>query len=247
MGAQFRTNRPVTAALLAIARSSARLSTEMATYALIHGAGDVGWYWHLVQAELRARGQDVVVMDLPVDDDAAGLSAYADVVVEAIGDRDDVIVVAHSFGGYVAPIVCERIAPRARLLVLVAGMIPAPGESAKEMLKNTEYQQEPQPDPSELAVFYQDVPPALAAEALARGRQQSDTPGMEPWPLAAWPTVATRFLLCRNDRIFPAPWVRRVARDRLGLTPDEIDSGHTPALSRPRELAEQAGGLPPGR
>jgi hypothetical protein len=28
-----------------------------------------------------------------------------------------------------------------------------------------------------------------------------------------------------------------VIRDRLGITPDEIDSGHCPALSRPKELA----------
>lgn len=26
----------------------------MATFVLIHGAGDVGWYWHLVVAELRS-------------------------------------------------------------------------------------------------------------------------------------------------------------------------------------------------
>ena len=32
----------------------------VATYVLIHGAGDVGWYWHLVEAELRARGHDTV-------------------------------------------------------------------------------------------------------------------------------------------------------------------------------------------
>lgn len=39
----------------------------MATYVLIHGAGDVGWYW--------------------LDDDSAGLLDYADVVVDAIGER----------------------------------------------------------------------------------------------------------------------------------------------------------------
>jgi hypothetical protein len=27
-------------------------------------------------------------------------------------------------------------------------------------------------------------------------------------------------------------------RDRLGIAPDEIDSGHCPALSRPQELAQ---------
>jgi hypothetical protein len=60
-----------------------------ATYVLIHWAGDSGWYRHPVDGELRERGHDVVVMDLPVDDDSAGLSEYSDVVVEAIGDRRD--------------------------------------------------------------------------------------------------------------------------------------------------------------
>jgi hypothetical protein len=32
----------------------------MATYALIHGAGDVGWYWHLGEREVRARGHRTV-------------------------------------------------------------------------------------------------------------------------------------------------------------------------------------------
>jgi pimeloyl-ACP methyl ester carboxylesterase len=206
-----------------------------ATYALIHGAGDVAWYWHLVEAELRRRGQDVVAMDLPIEDDAAGLSEYADVVVEAIGDRRDVVVVAQSFGGYVAPMVCDRVG--VRLLVLVAGMVPAPGESAEEMFANTGYEPEPRRQRGTRDIFYQDVPASLARAAMARSRRQSDTPGKQRWPLAGWPEVPTRFLLCRNDRFFPARWLQRVVRDRLGITPDEIDSGHTPALSRPTELA----------
>jgi pimeloyl-ACP methyl ester carboxylesterase len=210
---------------------------DVTTYVLIHGAGDVGWYWHLVEPELRARGHDVVVMDLPVDDDVAGLSAYADVVVDAIGDRTNLIVVAQSFGGYVAPIVCDRVP--ATLLVLVAGMVPAPGESADEMWSNTSYSSEQQGDSSEIAIFYHDVDPKLAAEALRRGRRQSETPGREPWPLAAWPQVPTRYLLCRNERLLPAAWVRRVVRNRLGIVPDEMDSGHTPALSHPDELVRR--------
>jgi pimeloyl-ACP methyl ester carboxylesterase len=209
----------------------------LATYVLIHGAGDVGWYWHLVEAELRRRGHDVVAMDLPVEDDSAGLSAYADAVIDAIGDRENPVVVAQSFGGYVAPIVCDRLP--ASLLVLVAGMVPTPGESAEAMFTNTGYAPPERVDSSDLAVFYHDVDSALATEALAKGRRQSATPGREPWPLAAWPNVPTRYLLCRNDRLFPAEWVRRVVRDRLGITPDEMDSGHTPALSHPRELVQR--------
>jgi pimeloyl-ACP methyl ester carboxylesterase len=59
----------------------------------------------------------------------------------------------------------------------------------------------------------------------------------EPAPFTAWPDVPTRLILCRDDRLFPASYVRRVARERLGITPDEIAGGHTPALSRPEELA----------
>ncbi len=60
----------------------------MATYVLIHGAGDVGWYWHLLEAELRARGHDTVAPDLPCEDDAAGLPEYANSVADAVSDRD---------------------------------------------------------------------------------------------------------------------------------------------------------------
>lgn len=207
----------------------------MSTYVLIHGAGDVGWSWHLVEAELRQRGHAVVAVDLPADDDTASLFDYADTVVDATGDRTDLIVVAHSFGGYSAPIVCDRLP--VNLLVLVAAMIPAPGESAGEMFANTGYAQPEQEDPSDLAVFHHDVEPELGQEALSKGREQSMTPWNEPWPLAAWPDVPVRFVLGRDDRVFPADWLRRVAQDRLGIVPDELDSGHCVALARPKELA----------
>ncbi len=208
----------------------------MATFVLIHGAGDVGWYWHLVEAELRERGHDTVAPDLPCDDDSAGLPEYVDAVVQAIGDRTDLVVVAQSLGGFTAPLVCDRVP--VKLLVLVAPMIPAPGEAPADYWVNTRYGEEVREsydDPIEL--FYQDVPPELASEALKRGREQSEARMGEASPLEAWPDVPTRVLLCRDDRLLPAGFIRGVARERLGITPDEIDGGHTPALSRPKELA----------
>ena len=56
----------------------------MGTYVLIHGAGDAGWYWHLVEAELQARGHQTVAPDLPADDDALTLTDYRDAVVDAV-------------------------------------------------------------------------------------------------------------------------------------------------------------------
>jgi len=205
---------------------------------LIHGAGDVGWYWHLVEDALRERGHDTVAPDLPCDDDSAGLPQYTDTVVDAIGDRTDLVVVAQSAGAFTAPLVCERVP--VGLLVLVAGLIPSPGETPEDWWAKTGYQPEPgEWSGDEKATFYHDVPEALAEEALRRGRNQSDTPTREPWPLDAWPDVPTRFVLCQRDRLLPADFLRRVVQERLGITPDEIDAGHCVALSRPKELAER--------
>ena len=213
----------------------------MSTFAFIHGAGDVGWYWHLVEADLRAHGHVTVAPDLPVENDQAGLGDYAEVVVEALDGRSDAVVVAQSFGGYVAPLVAERV--NARLIVLVAGMVPAPHESAEDMFVTTAWQPVALEDNSTRAVFYHDVPSHLADEALRRGgRRQSETPGKQLWPLASWPAVPTRAIICRQDRLFPAAWLRRVVHERLRVVPDEIDSGHCPALSQPRELAQRLEG-----
>jgi len=211
---------------------------RMATFVFIHGAGDVGWYWHLVAAELRERGHDTVAPDLPCDDDSAGLPEYADTVAAAADDRADLVVVAQSLGGFTAPLVCDRVP--AALLVLVAPMIPAPGEAPAGYWSGTRYEEEVRERYDDaIALFYQDVAPELAAEALKRARGQSEARLGEPSQLRVWPDVSTRILICRDDRLFPPGFLRRVARERLGITPDEIDGGHTPALSRPHELADR--------
>jgi pimeloyl-ACP methyl ester carboxylesterase len=128
-------------------------------------------------------------------------------------------------------------------------MIPAPGESPGQWWANTGYQQAVDEqarldggltghdDP--LVSFYNGVPPALAEEALRRGgRGESSVVWDTPWPLRAWPDVPTRLILCRDDRCFPAAFMRRMARQRLGIVPDEIPGCHCAALSHPRELSD---------
>ena len=146
----------------------------MSTFALIHGGGGSAWDWHLVVPELRERGHDAVAVDLPSEDPAAGWWDYADTVVEAVGDRDEVVVVGHSLGGFTAPLVCAR--QPVDLLVLLAGMIPAPGELFGDWWKNTGYEESGYDD-----VFYHDVPPELAAEAqrgsATKRRRRCSSPG----------------------------------------------------------------------
>jgi pimeloyl-ACP methyl ester carboxylesterase len=218
------------------------------TFVLIPGAGGRAWYWHLVAPELRRRGYDAVAVELPAADDSAGLPRYVDAVLAAIGDRTDLVVVAQSLAGFAAPLVCARVP--VRLLVLLNAMIPRPGETPGEWWGNTGHGEakrandvrEGRPPDGEFdpaTEFFHDVPPNLFAEALRRGASQSETVFGSRFDLAAWPAVPTRVLVGRDDRFFPADFQRRVARERLGVTPDEMPGGHLVALSRPAELAER--------
>jgi pimeloyl-ACP methyl ester carboxylesterase len=204
----------------------------VATFALIHGGGSSAWDWHLVAPALRERGHDPVAVDLPSENESAGWSEYAETIVRAVGSRGDLVVVAHSLGAFTAPLVCARLP--VQLLVLVAGMIPSPGEFFDDWWRNSGYE-----DSGEDDVFYHDVPSPLAAEAQRREREERSLALREPWPLEAWPETPTRYLLCRGDRMFPAAFARRHAHERLGIEADEIDGGHYISLSRPRELAER--------
>jgi pimeloyl-ACP methyl ester carboxylesterase len=208
---------------------------QVATYVLIHGSQHSSWYWHRVVPRLEALGHEAIAVELPCDDESAGLAEYAQTVVKDVGDRHGVILVAHSLGGFTAPLVSEPLS--ASLIVLVAAMVPLPGESAGQWWTNTGHRM-PEPFDPEV-VFAHDLPQPVAAELPRHLRAQSGKPFGDPWPLDAWPDVPTRFLLCRGDRFFPADFLRRVVPERLGIVPDEMDGGHLPALARPDELVER--------
>ncbi|CAN5833348.1 alpha/beta fold hydrolase [soil metagenome] len=231
------------------------------TFVLIPGAGGQAWYWHRVVDELQRRGQRACPVDLPAADDTAGLTAYTDAVVAAAGDARPVVVVGQSMGGLTAPMVCERVT--VDLLVLVNAMIPTPGETGGQWWDATG-QAAARADRAArdgrvvsddaFEDFFHDVPQDVVDEAMRRGEPpQSSAPFAEPWPLTAWPRVPTRVLAGRDDRFFPAAFQRRVARERLDITPDEIPGGHLIALSRPVELVDQLlayrrdAGTPSGR
>jgi hypothetical protein len=71
---------------------------------------------------LVAAGHEAIEVDLPGDDETAGVPRYTELVVNAIGSRSDVVLVAGSLGRFTAPLVCKRVPVRE--LVLVNAMIP---------------------------------------------------------------------------------------------------------------------------
>jgi pimeloyl-ACP methyl ester carboxylesterase len=216
-------------------------------YVLVPGAGGSAWYWHRLEPELRQRGHDVVAVDLPADDDNAGLAEYAEAIVRAAGRRTNIVLVAQSMAGFSAPLVCGRIP--VSLIVLLNAMIPKPGETAGDWWANTGQARaksekdvrDGRPADAEFDVFLyflHDLPQDVVDASAEHNQAQSETPFGEPWPLDAWPDVPTRVVVASDDRFFPAEFQRRVAQERLGITPVEIPGGHLVALSRPKELAD---------
>ncbi|MEV6624687.1 alpha/beta hydrolase [Amycolatopsis sp. NPDC051106] len=206
----------------------------MTTFALIHGGGGSGWDFHRLVPELAARGHDAIAPDLPITDKTAGLAEFTDTVLAALGDASDVAVVGHSYGGFTAPLVASKV--RARVLVYLAGMIPAPGEPPGQWWGNTGFAAPS--GLSDIETYFNGVPAELASEGMAHGREQVSKEWDEPWPLPAHPDVPTRVVLCRDDRFFTPDFQRRVARERLGIEPDEVDGPHCAPLSHPAQIAD---------
>jgi pimeloyl-ACP methyl ester carboxylesterase len=206
----------------------------MATFVLIHGGGSTSWDWHLVTPILQDSGHHVIAVDLPIEDPSAGLEDYVDTVAAAVGSTPNLIVVGHSLGGFTAPLVCHRL--RADGLVYLAGMIPLPGESFGDWWTSSGHDRETVDEDPDV-VYFNGVPVALAREAGERERDQQGEWMSRPWPADRHPSVPTRALLCQDDHLFPAEFMRRQVRERLGTEPIEIPGGHYAPLSNPDAVA----------
>ena len=216
----------------------------MSTYVLIPGAGGAAWYWHPVVPLLEAAGHEAIAVDLPADDESAGLPEYTRLVTDAIGDRGDVILAAHSLGGFTAPMVAAKTPLRA--LVLVNAMIPLPGETAgawwdatgSQAARIAAAQAGGYGTELDLATYFMhDVPPEVAAAGAQFDRDESAAAFESACDFGAWPSIPIRVVAGAGDRFFPVEFQRRVARDRLGLEADVLPGGHLIALAQPAPLA----------
>jgi pimeloyl-ACP methyl ester carboxylesterase len=211
---------------------------------LIPGAGGMGWYWHLVESELRRRGYDAFAVDLPAAGESKGLPAYANAVVDAIGDRSEVTIVAQSLGAFTAPSVWQRVPTRG--VVFVNAMIPLPGETPGEWWDNVGWEQarraaarrDGYPAEFDLETYFlHDIPAELKPAMYQNEAPQSDRPFGDVCAFDEWPDVPIHAVASRDDRFFPLELQQRIARERLGIEPDVVPGGHLVALSHPLELS----------
>ena len=218
----------------------------MTTFLLLPGAGGEALYWAPVTELLRRAGHEAIALDVPADDPAAGLTAYADLAVAAAAGRADVVLAAHSMGGFTAPLVAARV-PLCGL-VFVNAMIPVPGESASAWGEAVGSEAARlaaaeaggySADFDLVETFLHDVPAEVLDPAVAAdGRDEAEIAFSEPCVFDGWPDVEIRALVGRDDRLFPAEFQVRVARERLGLDAHVLPGGHLLPLANPRGVID---------
>lgn len=223
----------------------------MSVFGLVHGHWHGAWCWQRLIPELEARGHQAVAMDLPCEVLDAGCTRNAEVVAAALAEcGDDLLLVGHSAGGLTIPIAAATVP--ARCLVFIAALLPDVGRSLAEQFATDPEIIDPafaftddgagfcSIDP-ELApgYFYNDCTEDDAAWATSHLRRQTITTITETSPLQSWPDVPRTYIVTGHDRVITPAWQRRAARDRLAATVVEFpDSGHSPFLSGPAELAD---------
>ena len=230
----------------------------MSIFALVHGAWHGAWCWERVAPLLRDRGHDVVVPELPSEDTELGLEDYADTVERALGDSDEVVLVPHSLGGLVGPVVAARRPLRA--LAYVCALVPEPGLSFSEQLgvsserillfeggRMVDDQGRSYWDDREAttSIMYGDLERGDADWAFERLRPQAQKSQGEPSP-APPPGLRAESIVGAHDRVVSPDWSRRVARERLGVDPVELPTGHFPMITHPQLLADALARLAAG-
>jgi pimeloyl-ACP methyl ester carboxylesterase len=224
----------------------------MATFALVHGAWHGASCWELLAPHLQQAGHHVVAMDLPTDDGSATFDTYADVVCAAIAGCDgDVVVVGHSYGGMVIPLVAAR--RPVRHLVYVAASVPDIGRSLNDQLRDEDLFNSDAYNGLKLdahsryvwvdrtlarELMYADCDDATVDAAIDRLRPHSPYANALPCSLTEFPAVPCTSVICSGDQLIRREWAKRVARDRLGAEIVELPGSHSPFLSRPQALAE---------
>jgi hypothetical protein len=195
----------------------------MASFSLVHGAWGGGWCWGLLRAELEGRGHVVHAPDLPCEDVSAGVEEYAAAVPAAD------VVVGYSLGGLTIPFVEADTHVFLAALVAGTGWENVFGRGFGDARVRDELGRSYYPNTAEAARELQF--PSEHAHLAARLRRQA------PYDVPQAPVERPVYVVCTRDVVIRPDWQRHLARGVLGVEPLELDSGHSPMLERPRELA----------
>jgi pimeloyl-ACP methyl ester carboxylesterase len=235
--------------------------TALARFVLVHGAFHGAWCWEPLILALSEAGHTTHALDLPgAGEDATPvgrvtLDAYAERICERLAEQPEpVTLVGHSMGGIAITQAAARCPERIARLVYVAAFLPADGQSLADLAglpegagdgvqANMVVEGEPpvatMPQGAARKVFYAECAPSQATWALERLRGQPLAPFVTPVALggANGDRPAAAYVVAARDRAVPSALQRRMAREGGAGDVVEIDTDHSPFLSRTGELA----------
>jgi pimeloyl-ACP methyl ester carboxylesterase len=213
-------------------------------YVFVHGTTQSPAAWRPVTEILEAQGHRTFLVDLPVHQPTLLAADYAEIAGGQVTEAEDPVLVGHSGAGLLLPEIARRV--DAAHLVWLAAMVPGPTSLQDEIradvaaMFNPEWsslQEPPTADPVVAAYFlFHDCDLATTRQALTTLRLFHPVAVYQE--VHALPDLPSTYVLPREDRTLRADWMRRAARDRLGVTPVEVDGGHCPHTSRPRAVAD---------
>ena len=234
----------------------------MARFVLVHGAFGGTWAWGRVAPLLRDAGHTAEVVELP----GAGsdptpiaevtLAAYAQRICSIVDEGPPALLVGQSMGGMAITQAAARCPQNVAALAYVAAFVPEAGESLVDLAGSPEGAGDMvQPNivvegdppvarmPVEAAreALYHCATPEQAAWAAEQLGPQPVAPFTQPLEVgadrAAFAALQRAYVTCLQDRAIRPP-LQRLMYSRAGCDPViEIDTDHSPWLSRTSEVA----------
>lgn len=227
----------------------------MARFVLIHGSWEGAWCWREILPRLAAHGHEAVAPDLPghgkdrTPPESVTFQDYVDCTLAAVqASSDESILVGHSMGGAIIRQAAGVAPDRIRALVSIAALLPAHGATMLSFVEGF--------DPDYLAQMLW-APDRRTARLSLEGVSQFLCPGcstpviesvlplLTPEPVAPYGTplffhasnALSYYIECLQDRITPIGLQRTMHADVPADRVYSLESGHTPHLSTPDQLA----------
>jgi len=219
------------------------MTGTMTDVVLVHSTGQGAAGWARVVDALAARGYNAHALDLPNDRPELRTDDYAELVGDRFGRLPSPVVVAHSGSGVLLPALARRLG--AARQVWLAAWVPdgttSFGADARahlaEAFEPDWVGANPADDDVAARLLFHDCDSVTLAWALGTRREfLPDAAFDERVELAR--EIPSTYILATEDRTILPGWQRRLARERLGVEPIEIASGHCPNVSQPDRLAE---------
>lgn len=221
----------------------------MATYVLVHGAWHGGWCWRFVADRLRKAGHQVFTPTLTGLGERAhlltadiGLRTHVDDIVGVLRSEDlrDVVLVGHSYAGFVVREVADRMPERIARLVLVDAWAGRDGESlrdrAPEFFLNwidsvTNDGAIPVAPPATVGVVEPDQVAWLESSLTPHPHRTFSDPTRLSGAVDAIPC---RAVLCTPDGPMPFPQFAK----EFGWDTTELEVGHDAMVTAPEALTK---------